>query len=77
MNDIAHSYDIQHNLIEAAEIIFGNLFSLEKDLSLSEEEIDRLINDKRAEIFAKLREEEAQIDAITGYGRDKPQGDNP
>jgi phosphate:Na+ symporter len=69
MNDSAYAYDIQRNLIEAAEVIFGNLFSLDKDLSLSEEEIDRLMRKKREEIYAKLREEETQIDAITGYGR--------
>ncbi|UCC55488.1 MAG: Na/Pi cotransporter family protein [Gammaproteobacteria bacterium] len=69
MNDSAYAYDIQRNLIEAAEVIFGNLFSLDKDLSLSDEEIDRLMRERRAEIYAKLREEEAQIDAITGYER--------
>jgi len=69
MNDSAYTYDIQRNLIEAAEVIFGNLFSLEMDLSLSDEEIDRLMREKRSEIFARLREEDAQIDAITGYGQ--------
>lgn len=72
MNDISYAYNIQYNLIGAAEIIFGNLFSLDKDLSLSEEEIDRLVREKRSEIFAKLREEVAQIDAITGYGSHRP-----
>jgi phosphate:Na+ symporter len=63
MNDSAYTYDIQHNLIDAAEIIFGSLYSLEKDLSLTDEEIDRELLDKRDEILSRLRKENAQLDA--------------
>ena len=38
MNDSAFSYDIQNNLINAAEIVFANLYSTEKDMQLDEAE---------------------------------------
>jgi phosphate:Na+ symporter len=41
MNDSAFSYDIQNNLIDAAEILFANLYSTEKDLELTDAENDR------------------------------------
>jgi len=40
MNDSAFSYDIQNNLIDAAEIVFANLYSTEKDMELTESETD-------------------------------------
>ena len=40
MNDSAFSYDIQNNLIYAAEIVFANLYSTEKDLELDDTESD-------------------------------------
>ena len=40
MNDSAFSYDIQNNLINAAEILFANLYSTEKDMALDEAESD-------------------------------------
>jgi phosphate:Na+ symporter len=67
MNDSAYAYDIQNNLIDAAEIIFAHVFSLEKDLSLMEEETDKAFLGKRSEFLSRLREEEARIDAITGH----------
>jgi phosphate:Na+ symporter len=40
MNDSAFSYDIQNNLIAAAEILFANLYSAEKDMELTDAEND-------------------------------------
>ena len=66
MNDSSFSYDIQKNLISAAEIIYANNFSRESDLELSEKDIDRDMLARRESILAELRKEEAQIDRITG-----------
>jgi len=66
MNDNSYAYEIQSKLISAAEIIFANAFSREEDLSLSDEEIDRQMISRREGILARLRQEEAQIDTITG-----------
>lgn len=66
MNDSSFSYDIQKNLISAAGIIYANSFSRETDLELSEEDIDREMIGRREAILAELRQEEAQIDRITG-----------
>ena len=38
MNDSAFSYDIQNNLIDAAGILFANLYSTEKDMALEDAE---------------------------------------
>ena len=45
MNDSAFSYDIQNNLINAAEILFANLYSTEKDMALEDAESDILETD--------------------------------
>jgi len=45
MNDSAYSYDIQNNLIDAAEILFANLYSTEKDMALEDAESDALETD--------------------------------
>ena len=66
MNDNSYAYEIQSKLISAVEIIFAHFISTEKDLSLSDEETDRLMNSRREEILGRLRQEEAQIDAIAG-----------
>ena len=66
MNDSAYAYDIQSNMIDAAEIIFANLYSYDKDASLSEEDIDAAMIARRDEIQTLLRQEEAQIDRISG-----------
>jgi phosphate:Na+ symporter len=44
MNDSSYSYDIQHNLINAAEVIFNNIFSREQDLSLTDDATITLSN---------------------------------
>jgi phosphate:Na+ symporter len=67
MNDSAFAYEIQNYVIDAAEIIFGNIFSLERDLSLTDEEVEQGMIRKRDEVFSRLREEEARINEITGY----------
>ena len=66
MNDSSYAYEIQRNVLSAAEIIFANVFSKDKDLLLSDDELDELMLSRREEILQRLRQEEAQIDAITG-----------
>ncbi len=45
MNDSAFSYDIQNNLIDAAGILFANLYSTEKDMALEDAESGTLETD--------------------------------
>lgn len=65
MNDSAYAYDLQRNLIAAAEIIFTNLYSQEKELSLTEEDVENDMLGKQDEIRARLGHESAQIDHIS------------
>jgi phosphate:Na+ symporter len=65
MNDSSFAYQIQRNLISAAEIIFANLYSQEKDLSLTEEDVEKEMLGKREEIMVRLSQEKAQIDNIS------------
>jgi phosphate:Na+ symporter len=64
MNDSSYAYDIQSNIFDAAEIIFGNVYSLEKDLSLTDEQLDSELISKRSELLSRLREEEHRIDEL-------------
>ena len=41
MNDSGFAYDIQYNLIDAAEILFANLYSTEKDMALTDAEDEK------------------------------------
>jgi len=66
MNDNSYAYEIQSKLISAVEIIFAHFISAEKDLSLSDEDLDKSMVSRREEILDRLRQEEAQIDAIAG-----------
>jgi hypothetical protein len=66
MNDNSYAYEIQSKLISAVEIIFAHFISAEKELSLSDEDLDKLMVSRREEILDRLRQEEAQIDAIAG-----------
>ena len=74
MNDTSYAYEMQGNLVSTAELIFTSGVSKDDELSLSDEEIDRLMINRRDEVLARLRQEEAQIDAITGQGggREEP-----
>ena len=74
MNDTGFAYDIQKNLIEAVEAIYTNIISIEQDTSLSEEELDHKLIQRREEIISKLRHEESEIDAITGRRQPSPPG---
>lgn len=65
MNDSSYAYEIQRNLISAAEIIFTNLYSQENELSLTEEEIEKEMLGKREELLVRLGHEKAQIDNIS------------
>ena len=64
MNDSSYAYDIQNNIFDAAEIIFGNVYSPEKDPSLTDEQIDSELISKRSELLSRLREEEHRIDGL-------------
>ena len=54
MNDSAFTYDIQNNLIDAAEIVFANLYSTERDLELTAVETD----------LTQSNDEEMHADAV-------------
>jgi phosphate:Na+ symporter len=73
MNDSSYAYNIQRNLISAAEIIFTNIYSQEKEMSLTEEEIDKEMLGKHEEIQARLGHASAQIDNISAL-RDPEDG---
>jgi phosphate:Na+ symporter len=77
MNDSSYSYDIQRNIFEAADIIFANVYSLDKDLSLTEEEVDAQLRARREDFLSRLREEEERIDEIASSGRDHAGSDAP
>jgi hypothetical protein len=66
MNDSSYAEEMQRSMVAAAETIFTDSASGEDDLSLSDEELDRLMIKRRGEVLARLRQEEARIDAITG-----------
>lgn len=66
MNDSSYAEEMQRSMVAAAETIFADSVSGEDDLSLSDEELDRLMLKRRGEVLARLRQEEARIDAITG-----------
>ena len=65
MNDDAFAYDIQHNLVAAAEVVLAEIISLEQDTELSEEELDQQVLAKHEETLSRLKEEEAKIDALS------------
>ena len=67
MNDSSFTYEIENLLISSAEIIFANIYSLEEDLNLTDEEFEQKIFNKREEMLSRLSEEEARIREITGY----------
>ncbi len=67
MNDSSFTYEIENLLISSAEIIFANIYSLEEDLNLTDEEFEQKIFNKREEMLSRLGEEEARIREITGY----------
>ena len=77
MNDSSYAFDIQRNIFDAAEIIFGNVYSLDRDLSLADEEVDRGLLDKRDEVLSRLREEEHRIDALGTSAAGQGGGDAP
>jgi phosphate:Na+ symporter len=68
MNDSGFAYDIQANLIAAAETILTSIFSSEQELQLTETEFARELTLKREEILDRLGKENARIDTITGRG---------
>ena len=75
INDSSYAYSIQDHIFDAAEIIFGNVISLEKDLSLTDEELDRRLLDKREELMSRLREEGHRIDVLGRPGESADAGD--
>ena len=66
MNDSSHAYEIQRNLIDAAQIILGSIYSFEEDVELDAEESGEMI--KRREAFLdRIRDEDAKIDRRVGH----------
>ncbi len=74
MNDSTYAYDIQRNLIAAAQTIQQAILGTGHDAERSEAELESAVIIKRAEILDRLRKEEARIDAITGR-QSRPHGD--
>jgi phosphate:Na+ symporter len=68
INDSAYAYSIQDHIFDAAEIIFANIISKEKDLSLTDEELDKRLLGKREELVSRLREEGHRIDVLSHHG---------
>jgi phosphate:Na+ symporter len=66
MNDSAFAYNIQNNLITAAETVMAGIIASEEESQLSEAELDRELTLRRDEVLEKLGKEESRIDAITG-----------
>ena len=66
MNDSSYAYEIQRDLISAAEVLFRAIGVQGHLLSLDEEDFSKQVVIKREEILNRLRQEEARIDAITG-----------
>jgi len=59
MNDSAFAYDIQNNLIDAAEILFANLYSTEKDMALTDAEADMAQAEQRETLLAETGDEDS------------------
>jgi phosphate:Na+ symporter len=66
MNDSTYAYNVQSNLIAAAETILSAMIGDWQRAEPLEEELASGIAIKRDEILDLLRKEEARIDAITG-----------
>ena len=75
INDSAYAYSIQDHIFDAAEIIFANIISKEKDLSLTDEELDKRLLGKREELVSRLREEGHRIDVLGQRGESAAAGD--
>ena len=75
INDSAYAYSIQDHIFDAAEIIFANIISKEKDLSLTDEELDKRLLGKREELVSRLREEGHRIDLLSHHGDSADAGD--
>ena len=58
MNDSGFAYDIQSNLIDAAEILFANLYSTEKDMALTDAEADMAQAEQRETLLAETGDED-------------------
>ena len=66
MNDSGFAYDVQADLIGAAETILAG--AAPADQELSDADLERELTLKRDEILDRLGKEESRIDAITGRG---------
>ncbi|MEN8207148.1 MAG: Na/Pi symporter [Pseudomonadota bacterium] len=58
MNDTGFAYDIQNNLIGAAEIVFANLYSTEIDMALTDTESNSAQAGRREAMLSEMRDEE-------------------
>lgn len=66
MNDSSHAYDIQRNLIEAAQIILGSIYSIEEDAELDPQQSEEMIR-RRESFLDRIRDEDAKIDRRIGH----------
>ncbi len=70
MNDSAFSYELNDVVIAAAEIVFAEFISKQKDISLIDTELDEALAKSKTEIDLLLKKKTAEIDEIRL--KDKP-----
>ncbi|MEA3411523.1 MAG: Na/Pi symporter, partial [Pseudomonadota bacterium] len=64
MNDSAYAYDIQNDLIHAAERVLAGVIASAEDIERMDEEINRKLVERRDQVTARIREEEEAIDRL-------------
>ncbi len=64
MNDSAFAYELNDGVIAAAEIVFAEIISKQKDISLIDTELDEALSKSKTEIDLLLKKKTAEIDQI-------------
>jgi phosphate:Na+ symporter len=64
MNDSAYAYELNDSIVEAAEIVFAQFSSLQKELSLVDAELEEALENSQTEIDLLLKKKTKEIDDI-------------
>ena len=64
MNDSAYAYELNDSIVEAAEIVFAQFSSLQKELSLVDAELEEALEQSQTEIDLLLKKKTKEIDDI-------------
>ena len=64
LNDSSFAYDLIKQLIQAAEIIFGELISLHMELTLVDEELEEALRKSEQDIDRELKQTTAELDQL-------------